>query len=244
MKIAGTVARVTAGFDSTAHYFREFLTDEPAEFSITVTQEDMDYEQAYSIAEAHREGIRPRLYTGPHLERVAIQRGFAEYLLPRGGMLLHGSTVAVDGKAYLFTAQCGTGKSTHTRLWRQVFGQRAVMVNDDKPFLLFTQAGIFACGSPWSGKHGLHSNVCLPLQGICILERGVENVISPMAAADALPMLLHQAYEPKAAEQAATVQALVGQLSQQVPLWHLYCNQDHSAAQVAYDAMSQAGCSR
>ena len=239
MKIAGAVACVQTNFDSTAHYFREFLTEEPAEFSIRVTEADMEYEQAYSIAEAHQEGIRPRIYTGAHLERVAIQRGFAEYLLPRGGIPLHGSTVAVDGKAYLFTAQCGTGKSTHTRLWRQVFGQRAVMVNDDKPFLLFTPEGILACGTPWSGKHGLHSNVCLPLQGICILERGLENRIRPISAAEALSMLRHQAYQPKDPADEVLVARLVDDLAQTVPLWQLSCNQDPGAAQVAYAAMSQ-----
>ena len=238
MEIAGYVACVSPQFASTRHYFSDYLTRKEGDFSISVTREAMEFEQAFALEEARQEGIRPRLYDGAHLERATIQRAFAEFLFDRDVLLLHGSTVAVDGKAYLFTAKCGTGKSTHTRLWRHVFGDRAVMVNDDKPFLKLTDAGIFACGSPWSGKHGLHSNVCLPLQGICILERGAENVISPMAQADAIKMLLRQAYEPVDPAKKPKQEALVRRLAEMVPLWHMDCNKDPSAAQIAHAAMS------
>ena len=44
-------------------------------------------------------------------------------------ILFHGSVIAVDGEGYLFTAKSGTGKSTHARLWRETFGDRAVRVS-------------------------------------------------------------------------------------------------------------------
>ena len=50
--------------------------------------------------------------------------------------MLHSSAVVADGKAYLFTADSGTGKSTHTQLWPRMFGDRAYILNDDKPALL------------------------------------------------------------------------------------------------------------
>ena len=172
MKIAGHTAAVTALFDSTPLYFKAYLTEDAPAFSITVTREDLDFEQEFLRQEALEEGIKVRKFTDPFLERTAIQRKIADFLFERDVLMTHGSTVAVDGKAYLFTAKCGTGKSTHTRLWRQVFESRAAMVNDDKPFLKITEAGVLACGSPWSGKHGLDTNITVPLQGICILERG------------------------------------------------------------------------
>ena len=152
-------------------------------------------------------------------------------------LLFHGSTVAMDGNAYLFTARSGTGKSTHTRLWREAFGSRAVMVNDDKPFLKFTPGGIFACGSPWSGKHGLDSNITAPLQGICILERGAENRIRPANAQEVLPMLYKQANLPLDPQKLPQLRRLVEKLSQQIPLWQMECTKDPAAAQVAFDAM-------
>ena len=236
MKIAGRVGRVHSLFDSTRDYCKNYLTEEAAEFSVTVTRENLAFEQAELLAEAKAEGMKPRRFTEPFLDRAAIQRAFAEYLFDHDTLLCHGSTVAVDGKAYLFTARCGTGKSTHTRLWREVFGDRAVMVNDDKPFLIVGDSGVLACGAPWSGKHGLDANITVPLAGICILERGKENRIRPIPAEDALPRLLHETYCPLGRE--AEFHSLVGKLLENVPLWRMECTKDPEAASAAHGAMS------
>lgn len=238
MKIAGQVGRITPLFESTAQYFRAYLTEDVADFSIMVTAEDLVFEQAELDEEARLEGFRRRQFTDPFLERAAIQRAFAEHLIDHDTLLVHGSTVAVDGLAYLFTARSGTGKSTHTRLWREVFGDRAVMINDDKPFLQLRPDGVFACGSPWSGKHGLDSNVTLPLRGICILERGIENRIHPITAEEAMPMLLHQSYKPLGSKQAEQMEALIHSLTQRIQLWKMECTKDADAAQIAHAAMS------
>ena len=236
MKIAGHTALVHSLFDSTRDYCKAYLTKDEPEFAITVTREDLAFEQAELLAEAKAEGMKPRKFTDPFLDRAAIQRAFADWLFDRDILLCHGSTVSVDGRAYLFTAKCGTGKSTHTRLWREVFGDRAAMVNDDKPFLTLTDAGVLASGAPWSGKHGLDTNITVPLGGICILERGPENAIFSMEPEEALPRLLHETHCPAGRE--AEFQALVTRLAQTVPLWCMTCTKDPQAAQVAFDAMS------
>ncbi len=237
LKIAGAVAAITSLFDSTPHYLRAYLTEEAPRFSVTVTEENLRFEQAELDAEATEEGFRRRVFTDPFLERAAIQRAFAEFLFERNVLLIHGSAVAVDGKAYLFMAKSGTGKSTHTRYWREVFGQRAVMINDDKPFLQITQNGVTAFGSPWSGKHGLDTNTSAPLAGICILERGTENRIWHISPEDALPMALKQSYCPLDPSKTAQFEALIRRLTETVPLWRMTCIKDPQAAQVAYSAM-------
>ena len=239
IKIAGYPVGVSSLFASTRDYCGKYLTEEAPLFHLTVSGDDLAFEQESLRQEALEEGIKVRVFTDPFLERTAIQRGVAEFLFDRDVLMTHGSTVAVDGKAYLFTARCGTGKSTHTRLWRQVFGSRAVMVNDDKPFLQLTDSGVLACGSPWSGKHGLDSNIILPLQGICILDRGTENRIEPISAEEALPMLLHQSYCPLEPEKRSRFRELVEKLAEKVPLWHMYCNMDPQAAEASHRAMSQ-----
>ena len=236
MKIAGHVGRVHSLFESTRDYCKNYLTEEEPEFTVTVTAGDLAFEQAELLAEAKAEGMKPRKFTDPFLDRAAIQRKFAEYLFGHDILLCHGSTVAVDGKAYLFTARCGTGKSTHTRLWRQVFGDRAQMVNDDKPFLILTETGVLACGAPWSGKHGLDTNITVPLAGICILERGAENVIRPIPAEEALPRLLHETFCPEGQEE--RFQELVNKLANRTSLWRMACTKDPEAAEVAHGAMS------
>ena len=94
-------------------------------------------------------------------------------------ILFHGSVIAVDGIGYLFTAKSGTGKSTHTRLWREYFGDRAAMVNDDKPLLKITDSSVIAYGTPYNGKHRLGTNISVPLKAICILTRAADNHIEP-----------------------------------------------------------------
>lgn len=237
LKIAGAVAKITSLFDSTPHYFRPYLTEDAPDFSVTVQWEDLRFEQAELDREAVEEGFRFRVFTDPFLERAAIQRAFAEYLFDRDVLLVHGSTIAVDGRAYLFAARSGTGKSTHTRLWRQAFGERAVMINDDKPFLQITEHGVVAHGSPWSGKHGLDASISAPLQGICILERGQENVIVPMLPAEALAMLEKQTYIPMDEEKYPKWKDLVARLANATALWHMDCTKDPQAAVTAYEAM-------
>ena len=238
IQIAGHTAAVHSLFESTPLYCKKYWSQEPPEFTITVTQEDLKLEADALLAEALEEGFRVRIFPDPFLERTAIQRKMAEYLFDRNILLLHGSTVAVDGKAYLFTARCGTGKSTHTRLWCQAFGNRTVMVNDDKPFIQITANGIFASGSPWSGKHGLDTNITVPLNGICLLERGKENRIEKANKETLLPMLLAQCYKPLEDAKARQFLDLVERLAETIPLWQMRCTKDIEAAQVAYTAMT------
>ena len=109
------------------------------------------------------------------------------------------------------------------------------MVNDDKAFLRITASGVLACGSPWTGKHGLGSNICLPLQGICFLRRGAETVIRQADPAVRLDELRHQSFIP---EDGAKALALAETLSRRVPLWEMTCTKEPAAARIAYQAMS------
>ena len=234
IEVAGLATCVQPMFFSTREYCRPYLTERQPEFFVTVTAEDLVRQQAVLDQEADEEGLRRRKFTDPFLERTVIQEKIAGALLEKDTLLLHGSTVAVDGQAYLFTAPCGTGKSTHTRLWMEQFGHRAVMVNDDKAFLQLRRDGVWACGSPWMGKHGIGTNISLPLKGICFLHRGTENRIQKSTPEKWLPELIHQCFLP---EERYT--ALVRQLAQRVPLWEMSCTKDPQAATVAYEAMSR-----
>lgn len=239
IEIAGTVFGVKSLFESTRDYCKNYLSEQDADFAVEVFREDLSFEQEMLDIEAREEGMKRRKFSDPFLERTAIQRKVAEQLLCRDTLLFHGSGIALDGEGYLFTARCGTGKSTHTRFWREVFGDRALMVNDDKPFLKITEAGVFMCGAPWSGKHGLDANITVPLKGICILERGPENKIFPISAEEAMAMLLHQGCAPLEQEQYPQFVALTEALAKNVPLWRMECTKDPSAAVTAMEAMTK-----
>lgn len=237
MEVAGSVFAVQPLFESTRAYCADYLTDREPEFSVAVDRADLVQEQRLLDIEADEEGLKRRKFSDMFLERSVIQRRVAETLIGKDTLMLHGSTVAVDGQAYLFTAPCGTGKSTHTRLWREVFGDRAVMVNDDKPFLRITSDGVLACGSPWTGKHGLGSNVSFPMKGICILSRGSENRIRLLAPEDAADFLRSQCFVPEDSEQAGRALELLDRLIRTVSLWQMECTKQPEAAITAHQAM-------
>ena len=238
MEIAGLTVGVQPLFQSTKEYCRSYLTDKTPELFVSPTAEDLAFQQGLLEREAVEEGLKIRKFSDPFLERITIQRKVADRLLEQDTLMLHGSTVCVDGNAYLFTGPCGTGKSTHTRLWRQIFGDRAQMVNDDKPFLQITADGVLAYGSPWSGKHGLSSNVCVPLAGICLLHRGRDNVIHPVKGRDLREILHQQAHAPQDEALAKKAFSLVETVLEAVSLWEMDCNKELEAAKVAYEAMS------
>ncbi len=154
-------------------------------------------------------------------------------------LLMHGAVVAVDGQAYLFTAKSGTGKTTHTRLWMQQFGDRAVMVNGDKPLLHVTNTGVTVYGTPWDGKEHLSTNMACPLRAVCILTRNEINHIECITKKEALPMLCQQIHRPEDPAALAKMLALVDRLGSSVPLYRLGCNMKPEAAQVAYHGMNQ-----
>ena len=238
IKVAGQVAAVNALFESSRDYCRDYLCDEKAGFSVVITPADIALEREKSARMDRAEGVPVRNVSDAQLEITAIQRKIAEALFAHNVLLFHGSVVAVDGVAYLFTAKSGTGKSTHARLWREFLGDQAVMVNDDKPFLRVTEHGILACGSPWNGKHRLGSNICVPLQAICVLERGEENHIAEISAEQALFMLLQQSNRPEKAALLPKYLELVDAVAAHVAFYRLQCNMEIEAAEVAYKTLS------
>lgn len=169
------------------------------------------------------------LFTGSH---------FYANLLKYDGMMLHSSAVVVDGKAYLFSADPGTGKSTHTRLWLEHFGSRGYILNDDKPALRLVDGVWYAYGTPWSGKHDISVNVGVPVQGIAVLKRGETNEITRYDGINAIFDIFSQTNRVRKLENRERVLMLLDKLMTQVPVWKLKCNMDPEAAIVAYEAMS------
>ena len=208
-----------------------------ADFSVVTGSADIDLEREKSAREDDKAGVPVRRFTDGYLETLAVYRKIAEKMPDYDTVLFHGSCVAADGAGYLFTAKSGTGKSTHARLWRELLGDRAVMVNDDKPLIRVTEGAALVYGTPWDGKHRLSANVAVPLKGLCILERAEKNAIRPISGAEAYPMLLQQVYRPEDAAALAKTLTLLDRLAAAVPLWRLGCNMDIEAAQAAYDAM-------
>ncbi len=180
----------------------------------------------------------------PHLslddcEYLATGSSFYRQLLRFEGMMIHASAVVMDGYAYLFSAPCGTGKSTHTGLWLKTFGrEQAMILNDDKPAIRLENGRWYAYGTPWSGKTDQNTNARVPLGGICVLTRGEINEIEPFSGRDAVLALLTQTVRPAGANARIRILELLDALMSAVPVWKLRCTPTQEAAQVSQKAMS------
>lgn len=175
--LAGQVIGVSALYEQTRTFCKNYLTDAPASFEVAVTPADIAFEREKNDREAAVEGHAPGNFSDEYLETLALYRKIVERLLEWDTLLFHGSCISVDSKAYLFTAKSGTGKSTHTQLWKKWFGERAVFINDDKPLLKISAQGVTVYGTPWDGKHHRSTNTSCPLKAVCILTRNTENSI-------------------------------------------------------------------
>ena len=239
VNIAGYSIEISTFSFSSCHMCRQYIAQEKVDFSVTINHKDISIERQKTMKEAAIEGLPPREYSDEELEITAVLRKVTEALFDYDTLLFHGSTISVDNEAYLFTAKSGTGKSTHTRLWREMLGDKAIMVNDDKPFLKIGEDGVLACGSPWNGKHRLGNNIQVPLKAICILERGVENHIKEIPPKEALTMLIQQSARPADPKKMAKYMELIDRLTQKVKFYRMQCTMDPAAAQMAYEEMSK-----
>ena len=241
IRLADTVIRIEPMFDYMRAYCREYITEEQETFTVRIEPEDIAFERERSAKEAEREGRVDAEYSDAYLETLAVYRKIAERMPVYDTLLFHGSVIAVDGIGYLFTAKSGTGKSTHTRLWRELFGNRAVMVNDDKPLLKVTEAGVTAYGTPWDGKHRLSTNISVPLKAVCVLTRDTVNRIEEISPREAYQMLLQQSYRPM--DKAFMVQTLelIDKMMKNTRFYRLGCNMNPEAARVAFEGMDGNG---
>lgn len=239
IKLAGLRIGIVSRYDRIQTMCADYLTDEAPDFTLTSTPDAVMYEWKKYLREAQRENQTIYLHPQSYMETLAIYRMIAERMMEFDTILFHGSVVSVDGEGYLFTATSGTGKSTHTANWRKVFGDRAIMINDDKPLLKITEDQVLVYGTPWDGKHRLSTNTVVPLKGLCILTRAEENHIEKIPVAEALPMLLQQCYRPSDPAQLTKVLMLLDKLSTRTGLYRLGCNMEPEAAIIAYEGMNR-----
>lgn len=225
-RLADTVIELRTVREEVHGRMADYRTDEPAELRVATAWPDIQAER--EMAENDR--LSPVDY-----EMLAVHRRISDALLERDILLFHGSALSMDGQGYIFAAPSGTGKSTHARLWRERFGDRVTMVNDDKPFLKIGENQVTVYGSPWSGKHRLGTNTAVPLHAIALLERAEESSIERIASSDSVAALLQQSYRE---EDMLRIFPLVLKLAERVPVYRLRCNMKTEAAELAYREMS------
>lgn len=98
------------------------------------------------------------------LEFIALEK----HLLRYNSLILHSSSIILGGKAVLFSAPSGTGKSTQAQLWNTETG--CMIQNGDRNILHKNDQGVWEVqGIPFCGTSGINNTTTFPLRAIVTL---------------------------------------------------------------------------
>ncbi len=151
---------------------------------------------------------------------------------------VHSSVIVCNNQAVMFLGESGTGKSTHTRLWRENI-EGATLLNDDSPFVGLSDGKVVAYGSPWSGKTPCYKNESYPIRAIVRLSQAPHNSMRRLRGVQAIGALL-PSLPPAFAFDSVLEDALMGVLSAvvgSVAVYHLECLPDVDAAKLSYNTI-------
>lgn len=196
------------------------------EISLSVSEEEID------------EHLRKYVATRDLAEYVLMGAKFYKEILGKDAFFLHSSAVAVDGSGFAFTGPCGAGKSTHSALWRQYFGTKAIAINDDKPVVKLIDGKAFVCGTPFSGKNDINANISVPLKGICVMNQAPENSIARLQSSEAMTVIMEQTLRPEEPEKIMALLDVLDKTLSQVPVYKLNCTKSFEAVELCYNTLS------
>jgi hypothetical protein len=158
-----------------------------------------------------------------------------QLLITQNVFFIHSSFISVNGKAVLFSAPCGVGKSTQAALWEKYRG--AEIINGDKAGIL-VEDGVYACGVPFCGTSGICKNKTFPLGAIVLLSQSPVNKVRRLSGTEALQYLLKNVYLDLIApgEQDTIIKLLIS-LIEIVPVYSLACTADETAIETLEKAL-------
>lgn len=229
IKVADKVIEINSLYTWIKKYCHEYLVKNSTnDFSITIDKKDIDFEKSKDTLNSRDE----------YLEILAVHRKISEIMPKYNTILFHGSLLELDGNGYLFTAPSGTGKSTHVRLWKEYFGDKVTILNDDKPFLKIVEKKVIGFGTPWDGKHRISKNSSTPIKGICILSQDKTNWIKKLNKKEAYLTIYQQTYEVLGnIEYKIKTLNIIDEVLK-IPIYKMGCTISKEAVELAYKTMS------
>lgn len=189
------------------------------------------FRTAYGSAEAASDFTAQH---NPALLRFGLWTLYNIAAVGRGAVAFHSSVIRFRDRGVLFLGESGTGKSTHTQLWREHI-PGAELLNDDSPIISAGDGIPQVWGSPWSGKTPCYRNEHLPIAAIVRLSQAPHNRIRRLRPIEAIGALLPSA--PPAFSRDEQLQdnvcTLLSQVIENVPVYHLECRPDADAARLS-----------
>lgn len=170
-------------------------------------------------------------------EEFAYAVAFNRAIIKHNALFIHSSAVLYEGGAYLFSAQSGVGKSTHTKLWQQAFGDKVQIINDDKPVVRMYDDKTIAYGTPFDGGSKIANNISAPLKAIVFIERGEENSVRVPTTTEIIQNLYSATTHKLDKSTASLMLSNIEKLISLTKFYILTCNTDISSAYIARDAI-------
>ena len=152
----------------------------------------------------------------------------SQIMLTKNVLFFHSSFINYNGNGILFSAPCGTGKSTQAALWEKY--RNAQIINGDKSGVSVKNGVVYANGVPFCGTSNICKNVTVPLKAIVLLEQAKENSVIQLKGVKALQMLMQNIYLDMLApdEQRMCIDLLI-EIMAKVPVYLLKCTPDEQA---------------
>lgn len=169
----------------------------------------------------------------------AVMIAFAFSGAHHGLILMHASVTMFEGRGYLFLGKSGTGKSTHSALWRQYIAG-SDLLNDDNPAVrTFPDGSVTVYGTPWSGKTPCYRNLSLPVGAFLRLEQFPENIITKEPRLKAFASILSSSstmvWDRPSYDAIITT---ISGIASHVPAFYLKCRPDEAAARLSQQTIA------
>ena len=174
-----------------------------------------------------------------YAESVVLYSKLAEELHRYDAFIMHAAAIELDSDVYLIAAKSGVGKTTHIKLWLDAFGERARVINGDKPIIRKINGEFYAAGTPWCGKERLGSTDISKIKAVALLERAEQSSVESLANKEAAGALVGQLYMPKNPVSIVSSLQLLDELISRKRIVKLKANMDISAARIAYNGMCE-----
>ena len=231
-QIAGIKYEIEYKYPYIENKFKDYIID-------SVEKSDTVYQISYTDEDYNRWlEVEMDIKTPEYLEYSCIMEKIATDLPNHDMLLMHGATIEYDGKAYIFTAPSGTGKSTHIALWQKHLGQKVSVINGDKPEVSFQEGKVFVHGAPWCGKEGWQINTSAPLAGVCVVEQGNENRIEDFHPGQNIEVFMKQLYLSDEPDYLIKIVDLFQRMAEAVPFYKLECDISEEAAKCSFERMT------
>lgn len=147
----------------------------------------------------------------------------------KGLFFLHSASILYQDKAYLFSGKSGTGKSTHTNLWKEIF--QIELLNGDLNMIGIENDTAYVYGQPWCGTSGICTEKNFPLGGIVFLKQAKENYCEIPEKPEKLLAIIQRLISPAWDETLLRRNiSFAEQLEKHCPVWRLSCTPDKEAA--------------